>query len=145
MSRGLDCADVQPRDSGKIDDLVHLERVVDHCIRVWERGWLPVKDIIQPRAILGNQERADLVRDVVEGIQENYILERQDGSDKPYTTGEAIVAARKAKGMTQRQLAKAVGLSPCTVSEWELNRNKPLDKHLRKLREVLGQSIPEVS
>lgn len=124
--------------------MTHLEQVADHAIRVWERNWTPTKDTIQPRAILGNQERADLVREMVGGLMENYTLERKDGGDKPYTIGEAITDARKAKGMTQRQLAKAVGLSPCTVSEWEQNRNRPLEKHQRKLREILGQSIPEV-
>ena len=39
--------------------------------------------------------------------------------------GEKIKEARKAKGMTQRQLADKIGAKHNSVSDWENNKNKP--------------------
>ncbi len=39
--------------------------------------------------------------------------------------GEKIKDARKAKGMTQRQLADKIGAKHNSVSDWENNKNKP--------------------
>lgn len=44
---------------------------------------------------------------------------------------------RTAKGMTQAQLAEALGTDQATVSRWE-NGTKPNDESLKKLKEVLG-------
>ncbi len=118
--------------------MTHLDQVTDHAVRVWERKWTPVKDIIQPGAILGNQERADLVREMVGGLLENYTLVRKDGGD---TLGGAVRAARELKGMTQLQLGNAVGRSKFTVSQWESNRHRPQGADLQNLWEVLGQSV----
>lgn len=39
--------------------------------------------------------------------------------------GEKIKAARKAVGMTQKQLAEKIGVANTTVSNWEKNANRP--------------------
>ena len=39
--------------------------------------------------------------------------------------GEQIIAARKAKGMTQDALAQALDVSRTTVSNWEIGRRTP--------------------
>ncbi len=51
---------------------------------------------------------------------------------------ERILKARKAKGMTQEQLASAMGVSRQLVSHWENGRVDPTPQQLEKLDEVLG-------
>lgn len=41
------------------------------------------------------------------------------------TLGEKIKSARKAKGLTQRQLAEMVNAKHNSVSDWESNKSKP--------------------
>lgn len=41
------------------------------------------------------------------------------------TLGEKIKSARKAKGLTQRQLADLVNAKHNSVSDWESNKSKP--------------------
>lgn len=41
------------------------------------------------------------------------------------TLGEKIKSARKAKGLTQRQLADMVSAKHNSVSDWESNKSKP--------------------
>ena len=40
-------------------------------------------------------------------------------------TGEQIAAARRAKGLTQKQLADALGVTDKAVSKWERGLNYP--------------------
>lgn len=49
-----------------------------------------------------------------------------------------ITATRKAKGMSQAQLAEAVGVNQPMVSRWESGTVSPNKKHLAKLKEVLA-------
>ena len=51
---------------------------------------------------------------------------------------ERIAQARKAKGMTQEQLASAMGVSRQLVSHWENGRVEPTAQQREKLGEVLG-------
>ena len=48
-----------------------------------------------------------------------------------------ILQARKAKGMTQEQLASAMGVSRQLVSHWENGRAEPTAQQREKLNEVL--------
>ena len=49
-----------------------------------------------------------------------------------------ILQARKAKGMTQEQLASAMGVSRQLVSHWENGRAEPTAQQREKLNEVLS-------
>lgn len=53
------------------------------------------------------------------------------------TLSEELAAARKAKHMTQEQLAKAMNASRSAVSHWESGRNEPDLETLHRLSEVL--------
>lgn len=53
-----------------------------------------------------------------------------------------ITELRKAKGMTQRDLARAIGANPVSVSKWESGRMKPKGETLEKLSKVL-ECAPE--
>jgi transcriptional regulator with XRE-family HTH domain len=45
--------------------------------------------------------------------------------------------------MTQKELAKKIGVSPKTISYWETGRNKPNSEHLLKLALIL-KCTPEL-
>ena len=48
-----------------------------------------------------------------------------------------IEAARRAKGMTQKQLASALGVDQPTISRWESGRVSPNKNSLSRIKEVL--------
>lgn len=48
-----------------------------------------------------------------------------------------IAAARKAKGLTQAQLADRLGLAQGVISRWETGKFSPNKEHLAKLKEIL--------
>ena len=57
------------------------------------------------------------------------------------TIGEQLIAARKAKGMTQEALAKAMHVSRQAVSHWENNRAMPDAETLLRLSRALDYSF----
>ena len=58
--------------------------------------------------------------------------------------GRFIAAARREKGMTQRQVAEALGLSNRTVSKWECGDGLPELANLLPLCELLGVTADEL-
>ena len=52
--------------------------------------------------------------------------------------GFDIAAARKAKKLTQAQLADAMGVDQAVISRWESGRVSPNAENLAKLKELLG-------
>ena len=54
------------------------------------------------------------------------------------TFGEQLVAARKAKGMTQEAFSQAINVTRQTVSSWERGRTVPDINMVRRLSELLG-------
>lgn len=55
--------------------------------------------------------------------------------------GSLICSRRKARGLTQEQLAEAVGVARQTVSKWETGETVPDAESLGKLASVLGFSV----
>lgn len=51
---------------------------------------------------------------------------------------ERLISAREAKGISQADLYRAVGVSNATVSEWESGKTKPRGSNLLKVSKVLG-------
>mgnify|MGYP001851301048 FL=1 len=49
-----------------------------------------------------------------------------------------IAAARRAKGMTQAQLAEAMGVDQAVISRWEAGKVHPNEDNVRRLNEVLA-------
>jgi transcriptional regulator with XRE-family HTH domain len=49
-----------------------------------------------------------------------------------------LPAARKNAQMTQKDLAKACGVSESTVSNWERGKTEPTVSQARKISEVVG-------
>jgi transcriptional regulator with XRE-family HTH domain len=52
--------------------------------------------------------------------------------------GANLKAARKAAGLTQRQLAERIGTDSFQVSRWERGANRPQDDTLQALAFALG-------
>lgn len=57
------------------------------------------------------------------------------------TVGERIRAARKAKGLTQKQLGEACGIAEPTIRRYELGKLNPKFETLEKLAKPLGVSV----
>ena len=63
----------------------------------------------------------------------------------PFTMGESfpekLKAYRMLKGLTGRQLARALGVDPTTVMKWEGGRSKPMPKTRERVEGVIGQGF----
>jgi transcriptional regulator with XRE-family HTH domain len=66
------------------------------------------------------------------------ILVRGDGM----SMGERIRLARDEIGMSQVELAEAVGVDSNTISRWERNLNRVTSDYVRKLAKALNKTIP---
>lgn len=58
--------------------------------------------------------------------------------------GTKLKEVRKAKGMTQKDLASAIGAAHNSVSNWEHDQNEPALDVLKKICVVLGVSPEEL-
>ena len=58
----------------------------------------------------------------------------------PETIGERLRRLRKKSGLTQEELADAVGVNPVTVSCWENNTYLPKTQSIKALAKALGVS-----
>lgn len=55
--------------------------------------------------------------------------------------GKRIQTARKAKGLTQNQLAQLVGVATGTIQQYELDKREPKIETFQKIAEALGVSL----
>lgn len=60
------------------------------------------------------------------------------------TTGQRIALGRKAKGMTQEQLAERLGVTRQSVSRWESDTVYPETEKLIRLAELLGLTCDQL-
>lgn len=61
-----------------------------------------------------------------------------------YITGEAIKALREQQGLTQRQLADALGVTDKAISKWETGRGLPDVTLIEPLARALHVSVAEL-
>lgn len=54
------------------------------------------------------------------------------------TRGQRLRQARKVRGLTQHQVALAVGSQAFEVSRWEKDRHRPTDEKMEALADTLG-------
>lgn len=52
--------------------------------------------------------------------------------------------ARKAKGLTQSQVAESLGVEQPTVQRWESGVNEPSNRYIRHLAVLLGVSVSDI-
>lgn len=62
----------------------------------------------------------------------------------PDSFGERIKAARLAKGMTQEELAEALGTQYVQVGRWERNVTSPRPKTIRAIAQTLGVTFEQL-
>lgn len=60
------------------------------------------------------------------------------------TFGEALLAARKQKGLSQQQLADTLPVNRSSVANWEADRRLPDAAMIAKIAEVLNADITEL-
>ena len=58
--------------------------------------------------------------------------------------GQNIAELRKAKNLTQRELADKLGVSQSHVARWETERSQPREKALEELAAALDASVEEI-
>jgi len=51
---------------------------------------------------------------------------------------------REERGVTQLDIAFAIGVTPATVANWETGRSEPKARHLRALAEYLGVPMDDI-
>lgn len=61
--------------------------------------------------------------------------------DRRKAWGQALKAARRAKGLSQLDICRETGAAPAAVYRWEAGRVTPQMRFLKKLREL----FPELS
>jgi len=64
-----------------------------------------------------------------------------NGTDLGVRIGHNIKVARAQQGLTQGQLAEALGIEPVTVSRIETGTHQPSISRLQQIAEVLGTSL----
>jgi transcriptional regulator with XRE-family HTH domain len=55
-----------------------------------------------------------------------------------YPTGSALAERRRALGLTQRELARQIGVSEASIRNWETRGGRPKTRHKDKLLSALG-------
>lgn len=63
-------------------------------------------------------------------------------SEDAATFGDRLAAARAAAGMTQKELAKRLGVKPSTMQRWEDDLSEPRANRLSMLSGLLNVSMP---
>jgi transcriptional regulator with XRE-family HTH domain len=69
-------------------------------------------------------------------------LERSEFYDVTKSTlGDRLTAAREARGLNQKDLARRLGTSPRAIQTWELDQKAPASNRLHMLAGILNVSI----
>ncbi len=62
------------------------------------------------------------------------------GYDPSYTTpktlGQKLLAYRKTRGITQKELAKNLGVDPSTLASWEKEQSEPSERSLKDINRL---------
>jgi transcriptional regulator with XRE-family HTH domain len=67
----------------------------------------------------------------------------EDDSDS-LSLGERVVRVRQRLGITQKDLARRLGVDPSTLAHWEYGRRRPMPKNRAKLEEfIVRASTPD--
>ena len=66
------------------------------------------------------------------------------GTHESGGVGGRVRAARRAAGLTQKQLAEALGVEPITVSRWERDVTSPSLPRLRRIAELTETTVSDL-
>jgi DNA-binding XRE family transcriptional regulator len=118
---------------GEITRLAHQERVTNDELE------LEVANALAQISVTDSILESDSSNILPMEKQSSWFLGYYMGrSRKPLPPAEYdIKAKRQARGMTQAQLAEAVGIDQARISKWESGTVRPSDESIAKLREIL--------
>ena len=68
-------------------------------------------------------------------------MSAENTSTKYMTTNYKLVKARESSGLTQEELAKAIGVKQEQVNMWERGRSRPYPAHLKRIAEATNRSL----
>ena len=63
----------------------------------------------------------------------------------PETLGARLAQLRKARQLTQRDIARQLGVAVTSVCYWEQDRSRPKPARLRRLADVLGTPLADLN
>jgi transcriptional regulator with XRE-family HTH domain len=66
------------------------------------------------------------------------------GSNESGGVGGRLRTARRSSGLTQKQLAEALGVEPITVSRWERGVTTPSLPRLRRIAEITETTVSDL-
>lgn len=59
-------------------------------------------------------------------------------------TGELIIKARTAAGLSQKEVAQSMGISPQALAQYEKSRRRPKPATLQRIADAIGCSLQEL-
>lgn len=68
-------------------------------------------------------------------------MTRNDYSDEAATLGDRLTLAREGTGLSQKELAGRLGVSPKTLGRWESDRAEPRGNRMQMLAGLLNVSV----
>ena len=74
---------------------------------------------------------------IEEQLQDPIFKEKYDALEPEFTVMQAMIDARKERGMTQKDLAKATGISQADISRLECGTGNPSIKTLQRVAQAL--------
>ena len=74
---------------------------------------------------------------IEEQLQDPIFKEKNDALEPEFTVMQAMIDARKERGMTQKDLAKATGISQADISRLERGTGNPSIKTLQRVAQAL--------
>ena len=74
---------------------------------------------------------------IEEQLQDPIFKEKYDALEPEFTVMQAMIDARKERGMTQKDLAKATGISQADISRLERGTGNPSIKTLQRVAQAL--------
>ncbi len=76
-----------------------------------------------------------------EQLQDPKFKEKYDALEPEFTVKQAIIDARKNRGMTQKELSEATGISQADISRLENGSGNPSIKTLQRIAKALQLTL----
>ena len=78
---------------------------------------------------------------IEEQLKDPLFKEKYDALEPEFTVMQAMIDARKGKGMTQKELADATGISQADISRLERGTGNPSIKTLQRVAQAMHMAL----
>ena len=78
---------------------------------------------------------------IEEQLQDPVFIEKYDALEPEFVVMQAMIDARKDKGMTQKELSAATGISQADISRLERGTGNPSIKTLQRVAKALHMAL----